>query len=76
LGDFILGQKFGNYLLKWCKFLGYFFHGTSYVLILTKILVGPHLGDFFTNSSGHPAEYFTTLKFNEHQKKQSDQMSA
>jgi hypothetical protein len=33
----------------------YFFRGTSYVLILTKKLVGPHFGRLFTkNSSGHP----------------------
>jgi hypothetical protein len=31
-----------------------YFHGTSYALILTKQRAGLHLGDVFTNSSGHP----------------------
>jgi hypothetical protein len=35
--------------------LDYFSHGKSYVLILKKNLLGSVLGDFFTNSSGHPA---------------------
>jgi hypothetical protein len=35
--------------------LGYFFpHGKSYGLIWTKTGLGYILGDFFTNSSGHP----------------------
>jgi hypothetical protein len=35
--------------------LDYFSHGKSYVLILKKNGLGSVLGDFFTNSSGHPA---------------------
>jgi hypothetical protein len=33
---------------------GYFFHGQDYALTLTKNELGYILGDFFTNSSGHP----------------------
>jgi hypothetical protein len=33
-----------------------FFHGEGYALILTKNWLGYILGDFFENSSGHPAE--------------------
>jgi hypothetical protein len=33
-----------------------YFHATSYVLIMTKIWLGDILGDFFTNSSGHPGD--------------------
>jgi hypothetical protein len=42
---------------KWqkkAKMLGNLFHGKSYVLMLTKNRLGYSLGDFFTNSSGHP----------------------
>jgi hypothetical protein len=35
--------------------LGYFFHGTSYALILAKDELGYILGDSFTNSPGRPA---------------------
>jgi hypothetical protein len=31
-----------------------FFHGASYAFILSKNGLGSILGDFFTNSSGHP----------------------
>jgi hypothetical protein len=31
------------------------FHGTNYVLSLAKKWLGYVLGDFFTNSPGHPA---------------------
>jgi hypothetical protein len=31
-----------------------FFHGKSYALICQKNGLGNILGDFFTNSSGHP----------------------
>jgi hypothetical protein len=34
--------------------LGGFFPGKSCVLVLTKIGLGYILGDFYTNSSGHP----------------------
>jgi hypothetical protein len=41
--------------------LGYFFHGEGYALAVTEKGVGLHfgrffniLGDFLTNSSGHP----------------------
>jgi hypothetical protein len=34
---------------------GYFFHCESYALISAKNGLGYILGDFFTNSSGHPA---------------------
>jgi hypothetical protein len=33
-----------------------FYHGNNYVLILTKTVLGYILGDFFTNSSGHPEQ--------------------
>jgi hypothetical protein len=37
------------------QMLGYFSHGSGYVLILTKKWVGRHFGGFFfRNSSGHP----------------------
>jgi hypothetical protein len=36
LGDFCFGQCFENKLQKLRKFLGYFFHGTGRVLMLTK----------------------------------------
>jgi hypothetical protein len=35
--------------------LGYFFQRKSYVFISTKLGLGYILGEFFTNSSGHPA---------------------
>jgi hypothetical protein len=35
------------------QILGYFFHGISYGLIMTKNELGYILGDFFANSSGH-----------------------
>jgi hypothetical protein len=35
-------------LHKYIKYFGYFFHSTSYVLILTKHGLGYILGDFFT----------------------------
>jgi hypothetical protein len=34
----------------------------TYVLSLTKNCLGSNLGDFFTNSSGHPARGSLTLK--------------
>jgi hypothetical protein len=39
---------------KKLKFLANLFHGRSYALILTKGGLRHTLGDFFTNSSGHP----------------------
>jgi hypothetical protein len=42
-----------------------FFYGKSYVIISTKNRFGFIVGDFFTNSSGHPAyilEYLLGLK--------------
>jgi hypothetical protein len=36
--------------------LATFFHGTNTVLILAKYGLGYILGDFFTNSSGHPEQ--------------------
>jgi hypothetical protein len=36
------------------QIFGLFFHGKSYVLILTKSALGYILGDFFSNLSGHP----------------------
>jgi hypothetical protein len=44
---------FENYITS-AKFLATFFHGTNTVLILAKYGLGYILGDFFTNSSGHP----------------------
>jgi hypothetical protein len=35
---------------------GYFFHRRSKVFILTKKVLDYSFGDFFTNSSGHPAQ--------------------
>jgi hypothetical protein len=34
---------------------GYFFNCKSYVLIITKNVLGYILGDFFSNAFGHPA---------------------
>jgi hypothetical protein len=53
LGDSILWAVVWI-LQKWRTFLGYFFHGTGYVIILTKIWLGYILGVFFINASGHP----------------------
>jgi hypothetical protein len=36
-------------------FLGYFFHGNGYSIVLPKNGLGHVLGHIFTNSSGHPA---------------------
>jgi hypothetical protein len=47
------GKWFENYKSS-AHLWGTFSHGTSYVLILTKNGLGYILGDFFTNSSGHP----------------------
>jgi hypothetical protein len=51
---------FGQWFEKLQKeniFWAAFSHGTSYVFILSKKRVGLHFGDFFKNSSGHPATY-------------------
>jgi hypothetical protein len=60
LGEFVqIGRLFtlGCFLkiLKQPNYLSYFFHGKIYVFILTKNRLGHILGDFFTNTSGHPA---------------------
>jgi hypothetical protein len=52
LGDYFLWEDFWK-LQKQRKLSGYFFQETSYVLILTKRVLGCTLGDFFTNPSGH-----------------------
>jgi hypothetical protein len=38
-------------------YIGNFFRSKSYELILTQNGLGNILGDFFTNSSGHPGKY-------------------
>jgi hypothetical protein len=48
-----LQQRFENYK-SGGNFLLAFFHGTSYVLILTNNGLGYSLGDFFTKSIAHP----------------------
>jgi hypothetical protein len=50
---FPLGVFFEND--KKDNFFCYFTHGNSYVSILIKHGLGYILGEFFTNSSGHPA---------------------
>jgi hypothetical protein len=61
LGDFLsLGPLFSSGIfmkntISILKFGSPFFHGKSYVLIWKKIGFGHILGDFLTNSSGHPA---------------------
>jgi hypothetical protein len=45
------------------KFWASFYHGKSYVLILTKNVLGNILGDFFTNASGHPGRRVPTKFF-------------
>jgi hypothetical protein len=55
LGDFLLWVFFENSRSTLNQFWGFFFHGKRYVFILTKMGLAPFLGDFFTNSSGHPA---------------------
>jgi hypothetical protein len=55
----ILGSV-ANYIQNWPTVLGYFFHGKSVALILAEYGLGYILGDFFTNSSGHPAERILT----------------
>jgi hypothetical protein len=53
-GIVYFGQCFENYR-SIANYLAIFFNGTSYVCnTLAKKLVGRHLGDFFTISSGHP----------------------
>jgi hypothetical protein len=53
LGDCFLWAVLWNMkMMPW--FLGYFFFGKSYKKLLAKIGLGYILGDFFTNSSGHP----------------------
>jgi hypothetical protein len=47
------GQSIENYISS-ANSRDSFIHSTSYVLIWTKICLGYTLGDFFTNSSGHP----------------------
>jgi hypothetical protein len=42
--------------------LGYFFHAKSCVLITKKNVFGYILGDFFTNSSGHPDRHRSGTK--------------
>jgi hypothetical protein len=56
LGDcfFCFGQRFENYGSG--TNFGLFVHSNSHVLIFTKNWLGYALGDFFTNSSGHPCE--------------------
>jgi hypothetical protein len=51
LGDFwaIFGRFLGDFWAIFGRFLGDFW------AILTKNALGHILGDFFTNSSGHPA---------------------
>jgi hypothetical protein len=39
---------------KEAQIIGILFHGTTYILILTKNGLGYLLADSFTNSSGHP----------------------
>jgi hypothetical protein len=56
---------------KYAKFLATFFHGKKFALI--ECGLGYILGDFFTNSSGHPGEgelcCFVTPMFVEQLKK-------
>jgi hypothetical protein len=47
------GQLFENYI-SIAKFWATLFHSASYVLVLIKNGLGHILGDFFTNSYGHP----------------------
>jgi hypothetical protein len=56
LGEFstFWATVFFGQIQKLPKFSGYFFHGKRCVLILTKNGFGHVLGDFLTNSSGHP----------------------
>jgi hypothetical protein len=56
IGRFFWGGADFNYIEKLPPIhVLLFFHGTSYVLILRKKLVGQILGDLFINSSDHPA---------------------
>jgi hypothetical protein len=57
LGVVYFEQLYENGRSRQGKIFGFFFHGTSYVLILTKMFLGYILGHFFTNSSGRPAFY-------------------
>jgi hypothetical protein len=56
------GQWFKNYRSS-AHFWATFFHGTSHVSILTKKMLGYILGDFFTNSSGHPGTNIVLLVY-------------
>jgi hypothetical protein len=51
LGSFSESENYKKYPTS----LGYFFHGVGYALFLTLNGFGYILGDFFINSSGHPA---------------------
>jgi hypothetical protein len=48
LGSFLKNKKSSQ------NFYAYFIYSKSYVLILTKSVLAYILGDFLTNSSGHP----------------------
>jgi hypothetical protein len=49
-----IGQIFHFKLLEIAHILGLFFPSLELALIVTKNRLGYSLGDFFTNSSGHP----------------------
>jgi hypothetical protein len=59
------GLWFEYYIQKWSKFLTTFFRGTSCVLTLTQKWLGYILGDFFTNSCGHPAYHLEIWRIKE-----------
>jgi hypothetical protein len=50
-----LGSFFVHKLLKYPKLEGYFFYGKNYAQNSTKNGLGYTLGDFVTNTPGHPA---------------------
>jgi hypothetical protein len=55
LGNFLLSAFFENYRSS-LNFPAAVFHGKSFAVLLTKNVLGDIFGDFFTNSSGHPAQ--------------------
>jgi hypothetical protein len=58
-GDQIVIVDFGHFLIaQVAHILVNFFSGKRYVSILTKYGLGHILGDFPTNSSGHPGHSF------------------
>jgi hypothetical protein len=65
-----LGRVVGFYFGPFCEnyrsntnYWATLFHSARFVLILTNHVLGYILGDFFTNSSGHPGNCIKSVIF-------------